>query len=1086
MRLVIIGLISFSCSRWHNDADRLQLVCGPDVDPQKYSYVQVSESQPEHTDAILKNQGQWQALPVSSYGCLEVPRSIPGPVELAIRDRNSIQGRLLVLDPEASTQLLSTELTAEPSLRPEQIRLFCPSDPYVTQKRIALNRVAQPTRLLSKSLLRAELHDDQGRRVQQLTLSSEAASLNLDASLQEGLYQLKLISQDAFERDAPPLESSCQILLDRTAPVIRSSLSQEVYYDQSRNIRQLAPEAQITLDIEDASETVPAVCVKPYPANCLDEDFLPLRSLRAPGQGLWELQAYATDKAGQKSKLLRETFAVFQQSQVNSLQTLLSNVKFNLLLNQQPEAMATMLEASRIRALLQLEGERKAIQWAYVDTFWKLDQKINLIRSINVKTPIYSLIGSDWTDDFLVQGATGPAWLFRQDDEAATLERSVHADFSEGGKLWTLSGDGVLRYYDPQSLSRSFSTDMNSRATVAASPGGARAVVWTDIGQETLVRVYDRSAPGDDPIFKINLPKTLYQRVRYSFFGQDRYLIGRNNNKLLIWDSENDFAERSFNAPEGCLVQDYAVRSDQQIYMVSQKQRTSPSITIRPEESFCELLLIDLNNDSLKTSLNSRLPNVTNPNSLALSSDSGQNFLALSRVVGSALHLLDLNRQENNYLLNLDEGENAFSVSPLSEDRPVFFVSTSRRNFLLQITQYSTPNVYFSSPNLGSCQPQTLAQRLLCYQQDQPFVNIYSSALDRALQPTLFRSFTPNQSSDGGSQFLRASLLTKPLHAFVDQATRTIELQDEEKRLRASAKLKSSVSALFLHQSGRLAAGLQNGEIAVLEEGSELVLHSEDLEMGPIVDLLMTSDTVYALRKKSDGSYQLETLRFETSRLTRSNILSLPPGPKYSSLFFSERSSSGVVYQKDRGPITQEAVVFRKDGSEQTRVPMSVCGLNESRKGRGFYFVRDRSIFYYDFIGAREELIKSDLAYNACGFLEGEQLYALADFSGSLYAVGTDQKVADGLHFGLGPQGSIIVAKSNSELQLLSADGQTTYVKMPFNLPTQVDRILSDPDQTDIVLQYTHDFLGQGIKRLSTNQETIDARLRLWGQGRPG
>jgi hypothetical protein len=1080
MRLVFIGLLSLSCSRWHNDANRLKLVCGPDVDPQTHTYVQVDASEPEDMDAILLNNGQWQTLAVSSYGCLEIPRSLQGRAEIAIRDRKSIQGRLLVLERDLKTSLVSTHLTAEPSLSPEQIRMFCPSDPFVTPRRIALNRVTQPTRLLSKPLLHAELYNDQGQRVQEFPLNDADSSLHLDASLGEGRYQLKLISRDAFERNTPAFESSCQIQLDRTAPVIRSSLSQEAFYDQNRNIRQLAPEAQVTFPIEDASEAVPAVCVKPHPAVCSEEDFLPLRSIRAPGKGLWDVQAYATDKAGLRSELLRETFAVYQQSQVNNLQTLLSNVKFNLLLDQQPAALSTMQETMKVRELLELEGERQAIQWSYVDTFWKLDQQLKLIRSIDIKSPIRSLTGSAWTDDFLVQGEAGAGLLFRQDQPSTAVERSSHADFAENGALWALGADRVLRLYEKQELIRSFTTDMNGMASVAAGQGAAKAVVWTDQGQETLVRVYDRNAAEDAPIFKVNLPKTLFLRGKYSFFAQDRYLIGRNNNQLLIWDLQNAFAQRSYTVPEGCIVQDFAVRDDRQIYIVSQRQRTPTTGTIPPEKSFCELQRVDLNDESLNTTLNARLPNVTNPSSLTLSSNPGQNFLVLGRTLGSHLHLLDLNKTDSNPIFKLDDGENALRVTSLSDDKPMFFVATGKRVLLLQPTYFSTPAVYFSGANLGSCLPQTRAERFLCYQQDQSILNIYSSELDRALQPTLFRSFSQYQSPDGTAQYLTASLLAKPLHAFFDQETRSLQLQDENKTVRAEATFGSTASALSLHESGRLAVGLQNGEIAVLAEGAGLVLYSEDIENGPIVDLHMSADAVYALRKRVAGGFQLETLRYQSGGLTRENVLNLPAGPTYSHLLFSETTGRGVVYQKDRGPVTQEAVVFQQDGSEQGLVPMSMCAVNESRNRRGFHFVRDRAIHFYDFSSAREELITANINFNACAFLEGEQLYALADYGSSLYAVASATKVAGGITFGLGPQGSIIVATSNNELKVLSADGRTTYVNMNFKMSTQVERILGDPDQADIVIQYRQDSLGQGIKRMSTSLDAIDEHLRRW------
>jgi hypothetical protein len=1080
LRLILIGICAISCSRWHNDANRLQLVCGSDVDPSQFIYIQVAESPASGFDAVLISDGQWTPLHRSAYGCLEVPRTVKRPAEIAIRDQASTQGRVLHLENEAEAALVSTELSTEPKLRDRQVRALCPANPSITQKRLPLSRVEQPTRLLTRTVIRAEIYDAQGELLHMEKLDDDAAALNFDSNWPEGSYQLKLISQDIFERNAPAFESSCQVIVDRTAPSVTSSLSAAGYYDEPQNIRRLAPGAQVSFDVKDANAADLFICLKERPALCADEDFLPLRSITAPTAGLWDIQAYAVDKAGQRSTLLQEAFAVYHQEQIDQLLARLSNVQLNLLLGLQAPAMAAMQDAKDIRKELQLDGERTSIQWAYVENFWKLDQQVNLIKSIDFGQPIRQVTPGSASGQFLLQGDKGPFIQYENDQPVAEFDRFLRADFSGQERFWTFSSGGTLNLHENRKVLRSWKTDLAS-ASLTAGQTGDKVVIWTDKGQETLIRVYDHKVSTDEPAFKAKLPKTPFIQGKFSFFGSDRYLIGRNNRQLLIWDSERSFSLRAFEAPEGCIAKDYAVRFDQKIYLVSHRARFPGQPGGPVNETFCDLQLIDLENTALTATLSPRLANVINPATVTLSADRQQSYLALTSTVSSFLHFLDLGNDEPGLNLKLNEFENIYRVAPLSVDRPIFFVSSSQRLRLLQFTYDSNPIEYFSGTRLGNCTPQTRQQRFLCYDQDQSILNIHTSERDRTLQPAIFRSYTRYRSADDDPQYRVAGLLNRPLHAFFNRETKEIMLLDEDREVRASARLESDVKALSLHDSGRLALGMQDGNLAVIEEGKGLSLLSDGQATGPIVDVRMTADTVYALRKLEAGGFILETLRYESGRLSLLNKLALPSGPSYSHIVFSEKTGRGVVYQKDRDAVTQEAVLFTQDGKDHGRVPMSMCSLVESRSRSGFHFLRDQSVYFHDFTSGLDQLIKEGLSYSPCAFLEGEQLYAIADFSSKLIEVASDQVLANGINFAVGPEGVLLVATSNNSFKVLSPDGKTNLVTMNFQISTNVDSMISSPDHPDIVLVLTEYGLGQGIRRLTTSLDSIDRRLSLWG-----
>jgi hypothetical protein len=1075
---ILMSLVALSCGRWHNDANRLQLSCGPDVDPERNHYVQVTGQSQTGFDAVLIHEGQVANLKRSAYGCLEVPRSTKHPAEIVIRDQNSINGRVLTWGEGWGPALVDTELAVEPALNDRQVKLLCPSDPYVTAERLPFNRVEQPTRVLTRAILQAEIYNQQGERLQQFPLKNDSSSIRLDSHWPEGTYQLKLISQDAFERNAPAFESSCQFVLDRTAPVITSSLIQEPFYDEARQIRRLAPGAQVTFQAQDASEADTFVCLKTHPASCSDEDYAPLRAITAPTEGLWDVKAYAVDKAGHQSPLLEAGFSVYHQEQVDQLLTRLTNVQLNLLLGKQPPALKAMREASAIRQQLKLEGEQAAIQWSYIENFWKLDQELNFLESIDFQQPVQRFNISTSSDQFLVQGSEGQAVLFESGRPVSELARHSGAEFSPKGLLWT-AANRVLNLHENRTLLRSFSTDLSAPKLKSAQNNKDWVVIWGNKGSESLVRVYDRHTQDDSPIFKANFPKTHAADEHYSFFAGDRYLIGHNNRQLLIWDSEENFALQSYLAPEGCMVVDYAVRMDQKIYMLSHKAHNQEGVNAPPSESFCELRMIDFLNPTLSETLTERLNNVIHPRSLALTADPEQEYLALGTAVSTRLHILDLVDPTRNYGLDLSEYEVIHNVAPMSNERPLFFIGSTQRVRLLQLSSSGdmSGSIYFSGDQLGTCLPHALLQRFICYNYGRNTVEIYSSARDKTLQPTLYFPYTRFHSED--SQYLTASTLKGSVHAMYDFGTRRIQLQDEQKVVRASSILPAHVSVLSLHENGRLAVGLDNGGIGIIEDGREPLLLTAGRD-GSILDIHLTSHQgVFVLRQKSDDTQVLETFISSGRELTLKNTLTLSPSQTLNKIAYSEEAGRGVLYFEGTGAEPQEAVVFGADGHEHQRIAMSVCSIEMSRQHPGFYFSRDEAIYFHDFQSGKDQLIADSLPFTPCFVLEGQELFAGA--SGLLFAVHSGRLIADGTKFSIGPKGTIL-ATTSLGFKVLSTDGKKILVDLPYQRITTVKRILSAPDHPDIVLEFRENSLGSGIRRLTTDLNTIDQLLTRWGR----
>ncbi len=989
-----------------------------------------------------------------------------------------MRGRALQVTPDTETTLITTELTAESGLHRAHLRISCPSESFATQDRIPLTRLEQPTRLLSRPVLTAEIHNSQGELVHTTALDAEAQSLQLDDGWAEGNYTLTLTSQDAFELNAPAQQSTCQIHLDRTAPSIDSSLNSTGFYDESNKIRRLAPEEKIAIKIEDANGATPYVCVKPYPASCTEEDFLPLHSITAPSRGIWEIVAYATDKAGQKSTVLREVFAVYHQEDIDRLLARLPDVRTSLFLGGQPLALAAMRDAQIIRKNLELDGELDAIRWPYIESFWRLDQQLNYLRTIDVGFPIssLSLITSPYSLQFLVKDLEETAVFYRNESEAIPLDHMTHSAFSASGALWTLKS-GVLKLYENGRLVRTFNTDLGRSARLAAGAVD-KVVIWQAHNfEEMLVRVYDRTTRDDNPIFEAILPRYKFEIGRYAFFAQDRYLIGSSRNKLLIWDSLNDYAIQSFQATEGCVIGDFAVRSDHEIYYTSKKTRITNTGYFDSENSFCDLHRVDILNSSLHEILTPRLTKVTSPGNLSLSSDPSQKYLVLE--AGSFFNLLDLEDRGSNLGFPLNQDEDIYQFSSISTERPMFLLSTSQRTILLQMTSFSDPAVPFSGDRLGNCAPHTHIEKFLCFHDNQHTLDIYTSDRNLTLQPSLFHRFTDFSPPDLGDKFLIASLLTKPLHAIFERETNKIWLQDENKLVRAQAILPAEATALSLHHDGRLAVGLDNGTLAVIEEGKAIKL--TERPQSKILDVHITaSQGIFVLRQLSNNMQSLEIFTDDIGGLTLQKTLHLPSSQTFNKIMFSEEAGYGVLYLSDDSrPVTQEVLVFAANGSERGRIPMTACTLEPSRKRPGFYFGREQSIYFHDFQSGSDQLIADSLPYSPCTILEGNKLFA-TDIA-TLYAVDTGQRLDSGLNFSIGPQGTILIETSDS-IKVLSPDGLKTLVNLPHNDNIIIDQIISDPDHPEFVMVITDHMSGQGIRRFTTDLDAIDQLLSNWGR----
>ncbi|RYZ74115.1 MAG: hypothetical protein EOP09_00905 [Proteobacteria bacterium] len=150
------------------------------------------------------------------------------------------------------------------------------------------------------------------------SLSLQDSAVVIPADVPEGSMELRVDYKNLFN-GTTNLSKSCAYILDRTPPIISSSVPKPADADSEVRVR---PGEVISLTIEDAHPEGVRQCLRAENEidRCtLDSEFESGYSLQSPDQGKWCLKAYALDKAGNRSETIERCFIAWQDLKIDRI-----------------------------------------------------------------------------------------------------------------------------------------------------------------------------------------------------------------------------------------------------------------------------------------------------------------------------------------------------------------------------------------------------------------------------------------------------------------------------------------------------------------------------------------------------------------------------------------------------------------------------------------------------------------------------------------------------------------------------------------------------------------------------------------------
>lgn len=321
--IAIIGFIFLcSCTRLQNSVEQVSLTCGENAGDgkrliqltgwDKDSFLVVAI--PLDSSANLPNYSQRYTPRVTSKQCIEVDTNFSGI--LAVRD--STRGESFNINPG---DLSLTQSHSQSLPNNAEIKL-CPSQQFHTKEAISLQsqnkRFPSPVMPYYSVDIIDPLGNLKSHVINQTTVKIDFVT--------EGNYRLTVNTLDAFNGDSRQTISSdtCQVTYDKKPPTISSDIDRFPVSSQTGVIL-LLQENSFKLSGTDDNEVQFFTCLKKrsFPSNIDACDIVDFRLtnpfIKAPDTGVWDLQAFTQDPAGNQSEVLKISFAVYHDKDISRL-----------------------------------------------------------------------------------------------------------------------------------------------------------------------------------------------------------------------------------------------------------------------------------------------------------------------------------------------------------------------------------------------------------------------------------------------------------------------------------------------------------------------------------------------------------------------------------------------------------------------------------------------------------------------------------------------------------------------------------------------------------------------------------------------
>ncbi|MFY7928455.1 MAG: hypothetical protein ACOVS5_06260 [Oligoflexus sp.] len=1099
--LLISLTILAGCSRLENPIDNIVLRCGEDAlnPPSPLFWIDMATS--ERWDVSLLSGSKTFGVERTSKGCIRIPEGIPAGGLLFFRSAESKTGKAVDLNKISSKDRLIPLSKADDVglLKPESLTANCSDKNQITQLILELNASKKILPVLTYSSYRYSIQNANQEIVQRGTLQSGDESIRLATPLADGNYTATINSLDVFEPNTSQQTSSCSFIIDRTAPQVSTSLDKELLLLPDSSIRRVAPGQIVALRSQDASGTKLSVCAKKRvveseAATCDENEFQENDSIVAPASGVWDVYVYASDTAGNRSRPIQETFAVFRQEKIERLYAQLSLARASALLGKAEASYEALQQAQHIVPDLDLSTEREVIKWPYLEALWELDQ-LNPIRWRSERFEDFKrMFGSRFEDAFGVVRADGSADLYFDRKPLIQLPDVDRIDFADGHRYWTLSERGSLRAYEKNQLLFDRPTGLN-KAGLRVSRSGQIAVIAT----EETIHVYNRNV--GEPVFsksREQIPVTFADTV---ISENGRFVYWSELNKISIVDLERDRTVLSFErADNKCRVAKIQPWDDRRFFVQwVWNTRQGNGTTSQPQNDAnpCVPSLFEIENSQLKeTSLKGRFSQQA-VNGVAYFTVAGsidRPYALVGSVSSNSLYFIDINAEEGEPAkLDLPPGDSLVSAIQVSSSEPLFFVVSNSGHRLVKIVSGQAKTLKtVVNENGNTCILLHQVMDIVCTEpalSPGPFrLRAYNLDLRRSWFPhTVITEDQVIQTEDffPNWQDLVQTDPSSSLVAVASRASQNLEIYDRRGMQLQSLKFSFGLLPvrLKLRDKDSIAIGFEGGRVA-LSNGQEQLAYSpegETLGEAAFVAALPTK-RMMSLHDTAEGTQTLVLWEAKGSALEKVAQREIMQATLPINRIESQKESRAFVIFHADPPflVEQEAYVLDAELNMIDQIRIVGNSVTWTEEGTGFYFFRDETLYFYDLsLNSERPIAPLSKQLNGTFVVYAEDVLSFS-FS-QLFNVSKDVKTLN-FEFSfpkIGPQGLVAYGSTQRDTLTLAGNlGRNVFATEKIRSGTQITivDIQLDQQSRELGIRYDLSSYGVGFRWIPIDLEAIQDR----------
>lgn len=552
-----------SCKNFDNSWDQARFHCGESVS-ETYRYIKITSSSSPVTEAVGFLNGQAQSLRILKDSCLEIPAGFTGQV--FFRSATDSQ----ILNMAAQPLLAFADAKGNKGLAKVSEQIQCLENAAYSTGTLDLNLLRQESDAYSFYLHELYIYDQNQKLVASQNINQiQLAIPLLNLGLQEGTYTAMIRSSDVFElaKGLVSHENSCQLVIDTTAPLVRSNLSE---FDQLRSeLFKLGAEQSMNFFVADENPANVRYCLEAFQGDPICSDSQEFKLVQdivpAPQQGLWTLNYFAEDRAGNRSAIIKESFGVFHQQDIELVRKNFINSALYGLANRGQEGLRSYNFAIQAYDRLSLEEEKEELYWDLIGSLWRLEENVSLRYNIDL-SGIDRIWADPYSDRVIAASGFGTGYLV-EGQKIGSLDDSISdVGFGDDGDIALLKRDGEFVYFHKEKVIR-IPTSVK-RGNLRQLPDN-RWLVFDGVG---LFVIDPLLANAEEVFIRDHERRILSFGPSYTLSPDRRYLLFYNRNLIELIDLEDNpsfSASYSMKLAPPCGITNAFMNSDNDITIVS-------------------------------------------------------------------------------------------------------------------------------------------------------------------------------------------------------------------------------------------------------------------------------------------------------------------------------------------------------------------------------------------------------------------------------------------------------------------------------------------------------------------------------------